>query len=261
MSTTRSDLQGRVAVISGAGSGIGEGLARHAAAEYGMKVVVADVALERAESVAAGIRDTGGEATALSVDVADYGSVAALAESVQSSLGSPTLLACNAGIEMTGLLWETDPQAGERVQDINVNGAFHLMRAFLPGMLDRGERGHVLCTSSIGGLGFGANQAAYTVSKHAIRVLARSLEADLASVAADIGVSILLPGPVKTRIFDDALSTGSAQAEEYRAQLGAYLAGDGLTPDDVARLTFERITSGAKWIHPHRSSPRRCWRP
>lgn len=251
MSTTHNDLQGHVAVVSGAGSGIGEGLARHAATAYGMKVVVADVALDRAEAVAAGIRETGGQAKALSVDVSDYDSVASLVESVRSTFGSPAFLACNAGIEMTGLLWETEPRAWERVQGINVNGAFNLMHAFLPGMLERGARGHVLCTSSIGGLGFGANQSAYTVSKHAIRVLAQSLEADLDSVGADIGVSILLPGPVKTRIFDDAMSTGSAEAKQYRAQLGAYLAGEGLSSESVARLTYDQITSGAKWIYPH----------
>lgn len=251
MNTTTTDFIAQVAVISGAGSGIGEGLARHAASRLGMIVVVADVDLERAEAVAREIRDDGGRAVAFRVDVADWSSVRRMAEVIEQDHGAPALLVCNAGVEMTGLVWETDPEHWERIQAINVNGAFHLMRAFLPGMLEREGRGHILCTSSIGGIAVGASQSAYTVSKHAIRVLGQSLAADLDSAGANIGVSILLPGAVRTRIFDDAVTTGVAGAEEYRSQLAAHLANDGLSPAVVADLTFKHIAAGARWIHTH----------
>ncbi|MBH0121039.1 hypothetical protein M1M07_11035 [Rhodococcus sp. HM1] len=97
----------------------------------------------------------------------------------------------------------------------------------------------------------GASQSAYTVSKHVVRVLAQSLAADLESVDANIGVSVLLPGPVRTRIFDDAGTAGTEGAEGYRQQMAAYLAGGGLTPAEVAKLVFEQIIAGARWIHPH----------
>lgn len=251
MNTTRSDLQGQTAVISGAASGIGEHLARYAAAELEMTVVVADVDLDRATTVARDITDNGGTARAQHVDVADWSSVQHLAEATQNEHGTPALLVCNAGVEMTGFVWDTDPHQWERVQAINVNGAFHLMRAFLPAMIERKTRGHVLCTSSVGGIAIGASQSAYTVSKHSIRVLAQSLAADIESAEANIGVSILVPGAVRTRIFTDAVTTGDSKAENYLTQLASHLANDGLDPKTVAALTFDQVTTGARWIHTH----------
>lgn len=251
MSTTALDLRGRVAVISGAGSGIGEGLARHAAEHLGMLVVVTDVDEARADAVAAAITAAGGAAIARRVDVTDPADVKAMAGEVVGEHRAPALLVCNAGIEQTGRVWETDPAQWARVQDVNVNGAFALMRAFLPSMIEDGRRGHVLCTSSVGGISIGSDQAAYLVSKHAIRVLAQSLAADLEAASADIGVSVLLPGAVRTRIFEDAATTGTKASEEFRQALLTHLAEDGLTPAEVAALTFEALLAGRFWIHSH----------
>lgn len=114
-------LAGEVAVVSGAGSGIGEALARHASLRVGMTAVVADISLERAQTVADSIRSADGAAVASQVDVADWDAVSALQEWVQRDLRAPALLVCNAGVEMTGRVWETDARQWERVQAINVN--------------------------------------------------------------------------------------------------------------------------------------------
>ncbi|MGP6172230.1 SDR family oxidoreductase [Microbacterium sp. A196] len=254
--TSFDQLHGRVAFITGAGSGIGEGLARYTALQVGMHAVVADVDERRAAEIASDITAQGGKATALQVDVSNWDSVAAAAERALESLGVPAFVACNAGIEQTGLAWETSPADWARVEAVNVNGAFYTMRAFTPAMIENGASGHILFTSSIGGISIGASQASYTVSKHAVRVLAQSLQADLDSISSPLQVSILLPGPVRTRIFVDALSTGDVAAEAFRERLATLLAEEGLTADEVAELTLKAIAQGRRWIYPHPTQAR-----
>lgn len=249
--TLHDDLRDRVAVITGGGSGIGEGLARHAALNRGMQAFILDVSSERAEAAAAHIRADGGRATALPTDVTDADAVFHAARDVVAHVGAPTLLFANAGVEHTGLAWETEPADWDFVQSVNVTGAFHTQRAFLPAMIDAAISARVIFTSSVGGIAVGASQSAYTVSKHAIRVLAQSVDADLRSVDSDVAVSVLLPGAVSTRIFEDARSTGDAAADEYRATLAAHLRDDGLTPADLASATFAGIDAGRTWIYPH----------
>lgn len=249
MRTTPGDLAGRLAVVSGAGSGIGAALATYAATRLDMHAAVIDVDGDRAAEVVDRIEAGGGRATALTCDVSDWVSTHAAAEQLLAEHGAPALVAANAGIELTGPVWEADPQDWQRLQGVNLTGAFHLVRAFVPSMIAAGRRGHVLCTSSIAGLGASAGQAAYAVSKHGVRVLAQSLEHDLAQVGADVGVSVLVPGVVRTRIFEDALTTGAAAAEEQRRAYAAFLA-DGMSPDDLAATTFDAILAGKRWIHP-----------
>ena len=117
--TRLEDLRGRVAVISGAGSGIGAGLARFASTGLGMTVVLADWDLTRAEEVAEGLRANGAVAVAVRMDVGDWTSVRHGADDVLAKWGVPAFLACNAGIEHTGLAWEVRPEDWERVQRVN----------------------------------------------------------------------------------------------------------------------------------------------
>jgi NAD(P)-dependent dehydrogenase (short-subunit alcohol dehydrogenase family) len=249
-------LRGRVAVISGAGSGIGAGLARFAASQLAMTVAVADRDVTRAHDVAARLRSAGAAAIAIEMDVCDWTSVRSGSAEILTDLGVPAFLACNAGIEHTGLAWEANPSDWERVQRVNVLGAYHVQRAFVPAMVKHGQPGEVLFTSSLGGISIGASQSAYLVSKHAVRVLAQTLQADLASVGSALSVSVLMPGAVRTRIFEDAHTTGDPEAEAYRRTLAAHLADDGMTPDAVAAITFAHIAAGRSWIYTHPAEAR-----
>src|SRR4051794_4531451 len=139
---------GKAAVISGAGSGIGEGLARHAALELGMVAVLTDVVADRVTEAVHKLRAEGATAHGLVLDVADAEAVAAAASTVVEQWGPPAFLGCNAGVEHTGSVWEMAPAQWARVQRINVDGAFNLANAFVPSMIDAGQPGHVLFTSS-----------------------------------------------------------------------------------------------------------------
>lgn len=244
--TAAADLAGRLAVVSGAGGGIGAGLAREAVSR-GMKVLALDVDTARLAALAGSLPHDAVR-TAV-VDVADAEAVAAASEAT-AAWGPAALICCNAGIEFAGRTWDMTPDQWRRLQGINVDGAFHLLHAFLPATIADGRPGHVLVTSSVGGLSSGAGQAAYIVSKYGVRVLAECLRADLVEAGHPIGVSVLLPGPVRTNIFTDAAATGTA-GEDLRSSLAAMLAEHGTSPDEVAALALDAVERDQFWVHPH----------
>ncbi|WP_182481446.1 SDR family NAD(P)-dependent oxidoreductase [Nocardioides immobilis] len=151
--TAAADLAGRLTVVSGAGGGIGAGLAREAVSR-GMKVLALDVDAARLAALAGSLpRDAVRTAV---VDVADAEAVAAAASEATAAWGPAALICCNAGIEFAGRTWDMTPDQWRRLQGINVDGAFHLLHAFLPATIADGRPGHVLVTSSVGGLSSGA---------------------------------------------------------------------------------------------------------
>jgi len=193
----------RVAVITGGGSGIGEALA-HACAQRGMRVAVADVEVEAANRVAEAVRATGGEALAAGVDVRDREAVGAFATRVEETFGGCHLLCNNAGVLVTRPLLEIEAKDWEWCLSGNLWGAIHSVSAFLPGMLQSGAAGHVVNTASIVGLVPIAqgNLGAYTTTKFALVGYSESLRAELQSLEAPIGVSVVCPGAVTTRIAE-----------------------------------------------------------
>ncbi len=245
--TAAADLKDRLVVVSGAGSGIGAALAREAVAR-GMKVLALDVSAERLSALVESL--PGAEVRTAVVDVADSDVVAAAARSAIEVWGPAALICGNAGIEHAGRTWDMTPAQWRRLQGINVDGVFHLLHAFLPATIADGRPAHVLVTSSVGGLSSGAGQAAYIVSKHAVRVLAECLRADLAETGDPIGVSVLLPGPVRTSIFTDATATGDAGAG-LRESLASMLDEHGSAPEEVASLALDAVEAGRFWVHPH----------
>ena len=142
-------------MVTGAGSGIGEGIAR-AAAGLGMKVVVADIDAGRLERVAAEIRAQGGVALSVPTDVADAASVAALAAATRGRFGDVRLLVNNAGIEVAGYTWDLSALDWERAVRVNVLGVVHGARSFLPRMIEAGTPAYVANLSSLGGLSMSA---------------------------------------------------------------------------------------------------------
>ena len=134
MTKTREAFEGGVAVITGSGSGIGEGTVRYAAS-LGMKVVVSDIAEDRIARVAADINKDGGKAIAVPADVRDAKALDRLADAAEKAFGDVRLLINNAGIETLGYSWELSAEAWEKIIGININGVVQGVRAFAPRMI------------------------------------------------------------------------------------------------------------------------------
>lgn len=241
------DFEGKIAVITGAASGIGKSLASFAAAR-GMKLVLADIDLPALEEVAHALD---AEAIARKVDVGQLAQMEALRDDALASFGGVHLLCNNAGVVPGGrhrLVWEFEPQDWEWAFQVNVLGLTNGIRAFVPGMIERGEPGHVMNTASVAGFVSGSQTAAYGASKHAAVRISEALHAGLADVEAPIGVTTLTPGIVATRIYDsernrpDALrgSRDCDESEELNDTI-AELYASALQPDDVAAIAFDAI--------------------
>jgi len=253
--SARDLFSGGVAVITGAGAGIGAGLARHAAA-LGMTVVAADIDLESAERLADELNAGGGAAVAVACDVRDAQAVQDLADFTYREVGPVRLLVNNAGIEQFGYLWDTPVANWQRVMDINVSGVFHGVRAFLPKMIAAATPAWVWNLSSIGGVAAVPLQAPYIVSKHAVLALTECLrlEVELAGHADFIRVQAVLPGAVKSNIFEaaggvDSAAAGTdvAAAENQRAAMLDIKAA-AMDPDAAAEVVFEQSAQDAFYL-------------
>lgn len=197
------DLQDKVAVVTGAGSGIGRALAQRFAFE-GMRLAVADVEADALDETVALLLDAGTQVLARPTDVTDAADVAELAADVYDRFGAAHVLCNNAGVFAGGLLWELDDATVDWVLDVNVRGILHGVRAFVPRMLAGGEPGHVVNTASSAGIFGSPYTGPYTVSKFAAVGMSEVLAWDLSISGAPIGVSVLCPGAVATRIgFSD----------------------------------------------------------
>ena len=200
------ELEGRVALVSGGGSGIGRGIVLALAGE-GMRVVVADVESDAAEAVAAEITAAGGEAIAETVDVTDVAAVEALADRCDERYGGVDVLCNNAGVVGHTPIGPESLDSWRWIIDVNLFGVVHAINTFVPRMLARvaenGGEAHVVNTSSLGGgllSGDGWEITAYRASKFAIVAMSRDLRNELAG--SGIGVSVLCPGGVETRIWE-----------------------------------------------------------
>ncbi|MFX1757385.1 SDR family NAD(P)-dependent oxidoreductase [Rhodococcus sp. As11] len=241
------DLAGGTAVVTGAGSGIGESAARRATV-LGMNVVLADVSAHRAETVAAKLRADGHTALAIPTDVRDAAAVDALADAAYSEFGSVSVLLNNAGLESLGFTWEVPADEWRRVIDVNLLGVFHGIRSFVPRMGADPRRSHIVNTCSVGGIAITPRMTAYTASKHGVQALTECLYLECAEVYPQIGVSVFSPGQVATRIFEDVpvRDATTDDADFWREQIR-----EGMAPDDAARVLFDGIVRDDFWISSH----------
>jgi NAD(P)-dependent dehydrogenase (short-subunit alcohol dehydrogenase family) len=237
------ELDARVAVVTGAASGIGRALAGRLTVE-GMHVVLADVEEDALRDAVAGI---GGEAVAFTTDVTSAAAVEALAEFAFDTFGAVHVLCNNAGVFQGGLMWECSNADFEWTLGVNVMGIVHGVRAFVPRMIVAGTEGHVVNTVSMAGLCSTPFSGPYNVSKFAAMAATECLAHDLASVGAPIKVSAVVPGLVDTGIarsrrnrpadLDTPQSEGGAFVEQALA--------DGIdgsmSPAAVADLIVEAI--------------------
>lgn len=238
-------LAHRVAVVTGGASGIGQGLAQ-AFAGSGMRVVVADVEGDAAQDVAAALVSQGYEAVGHRVDVTDPASIEDLAVAARKAFGAIHLLANNAGVMPVGPLAEASEHDWTWTFDVNLRGVVRCVQAFLP-HLSANTPAHIVNTASMAGLAprLTANLGVYSASKAAVVVYSEVLRAELAS--AGIGVSVLCPGPVSTRIWESERNR-PAHLGDTRSVRAPERASTGLDPVDVGRMVVEAVRRDQPYI-------------
>jgi len=193
------ELQGKVAVVTGAASGIGRAMADRFVAE-GMMVVLADVENAALEQAAAELSRAGGQVTAVRTNVALAEDVEHLAQQTIDTFGAVHVLCNNAGVYLRARAWEHSLADWQWLLGVDLWGVIHGIRSFVPRMLAQDTECHILNTASVAGLVVLPAMATYSVAKHGVVALSETLRDDLQDVRAKIGVSVLCPGGVQTQI-------------------------------------------------------------
>ncbi len=199
------DLTGKTALVTGAASGIGLGIAG-ALAEAGMHLVLCDLRPEPLEQARATVAKlgaaTGARVVSVVTDVSDPASVAAAGRAAEQAFGNLHVVVNNAGVAMHGIpVEQAPPEIWRRVIGVNVMGVIHGIHALVPLIRRHGEGGHVVNTASISGFFVreGRHQGGYAMTKYAVVALSEALEQE--TKGSGIGVSVLCPGPVRTSFF------------------------------------------------------------
>jgi NADP-dependent 3-hydroxy acid dehydrogenase YdfG len=232
-----------VAVITGAASGIGAGLAREAA-RRGMNVVLADRDAAALDNVASEI---GGAAHAVVTDVTDQDAVEALANECYHLHGHVDLLFNNAGVMTTGISWEIAPELWDASWNVNIGGILNGLRAFVPRLIAADRPAHIINTASVGGFLPSPLMAPYSATKFAVVALTEALAGELKAKKSKVEVSLLSPGPVKSQIFREEPTEASRTLHQLMTSM---LDKDGMAPDEFAPLVFDAISRGDYWIFP-----------
>jgi NAD(P)-dependent dehydrogenase (short-subunit alcohol dehydrogenase family) len=255
------EFKDKVAVIIGSASGIGRAIADRCARET-MRVVLADIEAPALAQAEAELKGAGADVLAVLTDVSRAGDVEALAQKTLDAYGAVHLLCNNAGVAGGSTAWESTINDWKWVLDVNLWGILYGIRTFVPIMLDQDAEGHIVNTASIAGLISYHACAPYHLTKHAVVALSEKLYYDLARRGAQVQVSVLCPGWVKTRIMDcmrnrppeqqDDPSTivmtpeMAAALEEYRQACE-----EGMSPDKVADCVFQAVQDETFYILTH----------
>ena len=239
---------GKVAVVTGAASGIGLGLSERFAAE-GMHVVMADVEESALSKAASALAGNGASVLPVLTDVADRAAVDALRDSAVAAFGAVHVVCNNAGVGGPhGALWECPPGEWDWVLGVNLGGVINGVRAFMPLLLEQ-DAGHMVNTSSIFGV-FAGTLGPYGVSKHAVAALTETLYFNLkAQGVSHVGVSVLCPGAVRTNFGTSARNRPSwagppavrGEAEQESAERFDRLSATGASPAEVAAIVVDGI--------------------
>ncbi len=254
------EFGGKTAVVTGAASGIGLGLAGRFASA-GMQVVLADIEEEPLKRAVRELEQSGHRVLGVVTDTMRRESLEALAERAIDEFGKVHVLCNNAGVASRGdagrgtAVWEVPNPDWQWVLGVNFWGVLYGLQVFVPRMLEHGEEGHIVNTASLAGLmpGWGA----YGVSKHGVLVLSEGLYRNLKDRGANISASVLCPGFVNTRIFDaersrpKELGSELSQPDEGSLAAATAMLARGKQPAEVADVVFESIREDRFYILPH----------
>jgi NAD(P)-dependent dehydrogenase (short-subunit alcohol dehydrogenase family) len=252
------ELSGKVAVITGAGSGIGRALAEAFAAE-GMRMMLADIDEKRLDEVADDLRARDVEVATRVTDVGLGDEIESLAHDTLEAFGSAHLVCNNAGIGGGGMIAGFDVDHWKRVIDVDLWSVLHGLRVFLPILTEQGE-GHVVNTASVAGLFAPAFMGPYDVSKFGVLAISEAAFNELAMFAPGVGISVLCPGWVKTNIAEAQIAQAQAADGEDAAMasvFGDVLRGfidSGMEPAAVARQVVDAVKTRRFYIITHPAS-------
>ena len=240
------DISGKTAIVTGAASGIGMGIAT-ALAEMGANVVMADIQKAAVEEAAKALSDTNKRVMPVQIDVTQEQSVVDALAEAERNFGNLHIACNNAGVPMhgTGLI-DVPPGDWEFVTGVNIWGIIHGVRHFVPAILKHGEEGHIVNTASVAGFQNrrGTNQGPYSMSKYAAVSLSEALEHELEGTK--VGVSVLCPGPIDTNIARGARNRpdhmgGPQVRSNDEAVLAEKLATTGIDPKKVGERVVDAI--------------------
>jgi NAD(P)-dependent dehydrogenase (short-subunit alcohol dehydrogenase family) len=238
----------KVAVVSGGGSGIGRAMAL-ALAREGARVVLADLDEAAMDGVARQARGHGVETLAVRTDVTELAQVQALAERAWKAFGAVHVLCNNAGVAAWGGLEKATHRDWQWVLGVNLWGVIHGIEAFVPRMIAGGQRGHIVNTASMAGLIASQGLGVYNTSKYAVVGLSETLAKDLKPHG--IGVSVLCPMGVETRIRESERSRPAALRNDAAAEPAVELIGRYLAPDTVAGMVLDAVRRGELYVITH----------
>ena len=259
--TLMKRLTGRVAVVTGAASGIGLALAGRFAAE-GMKVVMADIEGPILEREAEAMRATGAEVLAVPTDSSLAADVEALAAATLDRFGAVHLVCNNAGVGSRGLpIWELPVRDFEWVLGVNLWGVIHGLRTFVP-LLRLEDEAHIVNTASVSGLFHLPRMGPYNASKAAVVALSETLKFELDAEGSHVGVSVLCPSWVRTnismavrnlpeRLSYELTSDQAAQMAEYKAKRSEQKSNEAIEPDDVAAQVVDAVRTNRFYVLTH----------
>ncbi len=246
-------LRGKVAVVTGSASGIGQAVATRAASE-GMRVVLADIEEEPLQKTAAALAEQGADVLAVPTDVSVAESVEALRDRALEAFGAVHLVHNNAGVGAGGLLWEVTVTDWAWVLGVNLWGVIHGIRAFVPLLVAQSE-GHVVNTASLAGLTSPALLGPYNATKHAVVTISETLHRELQMVGSPVGVSVLCPGFVQTGIADSDRNrphwAPRPAADDARRELTRQLIAGGMPAAEVADHVFDAVSAGRFYVLTH----------
>jgi NAD(P)-dependent dehydrogenase (short-subunit alcohol dehydrogenase family) len=244
-----TDLEGKVAAVTGAASGLGKAMALAFAAE-GMHVALADVDEEALRS----LRLPGVNSFSMRVDVSKAAEVDAFAERATAALGGVHLVCNNAGVALTGAVWENSELDWEWILGVNLRGVVNGVRAFTPRLIAQ-NHGHIVNTASVAGLISPPGMGAYCVSKHAVVALSEALHHDLRERGSNVGVSVLCPAYVPTGIAESERNRprelGASTRTSKDLMLKKAVASGKKSADDVARAVVAAVKEERFYILTH----------